>query len=77
MTVHTDENDVYVCGGKTNHDHQPNSDLVQTKRLREKMKQRVLNELTPIAVIYKEETAKAPVDRAVLAAFPTNQEICE
>ncbi len=77
MTVHTDENDVYVCGGKTNHDHQPNSDLVQTKRLREQMKQRVLNELTPIAVIYEEETAKASVDRAVLAAFPTNQEICE
>ena len=33
MSVHTDENDVYICGGKTNHDHQPNSDLVQTKRL--------------------------------------------
>ena len=41
------------------------------------MKQRVINELTPIAMIYEEETAKASVDRAILAAFPTNQEICE
>jgi len=75
MSVHTDENDVYICGGKTDHDHQPNSDLIQTKRLRQEMKQRVLNELTPIGVIYEEETAKASVDRAGLAAFPTNQEI--
>ena len=39
------------------------------------MKQYVLNELTPIAVVYEEEMAKASVDRAVLVAFPTNQEI--
>ncbi len=75
MSVHTDENDVYICGGKTDHDHQPNSDLIQTTRLRQEMKQRAVNELTPIAVIYEEETAKASVDRAVLAAFPTNREI--
>ncbi|CAF3772348.1 unnamed protein product [Rotaria sp. Silwood1] len=75
MSIHTDENDVYICGGKTNHDHQPNSDLIQTKRLRQDMKQRDLNELTPIGVIYEEETTKTSVDRAILAAFPTNQEI--
>ncbi|CAF4918441.1 unnamed protein product, partial [Rotaria sp. Silwood1] len=75
MSIHTDENDVYICGGKTNHDHQPNSDLIQTKRLRQDMKQRDLNELTPIGAIYEEETAKASVDRTILAAFPTNQEI--
>ena len=39
------------------------------------MRRRVLNELTSIAVICEEETAKASVDRAVLAAFSTNQEI--
>ena len=66
---------MYISGGKTDHGHQANSDLIQTKRLRQDMKQRVLNELTPIAVIYEEETAKASVDRAVLAAFLTNQEI--
>ncbi|CAF3239279.1 unnamed protein product [Rotaria sp. Silwood2] len=75
MSIHTDENDVYIYGSKVDHDHQPNPDLIQTKRLRREMKQRIVNELTPIAVIYEEETAKAPVDRAVLAAFPTNQEI--
>jgi hypothetical protein len=66
---------IYICGSKTDHDHQPNSDLIQTKRLRQEMKHCVVNELTPIAVIYEEETAEASVDRAVLAAFPTNQEI--
>lgn len=77
MSVHTDENDVYLCGGKSDHDHEPNSDLIQAKRLRQQMKQRVLNELTPIAMIYEEETAKSSVDRTVLATFPTNQEICK
>ena len=77
MTVHTDENDKYISGGKVDHNHQPNSDLIQTKRLRQNMKQRVLTELTPVAVIYEEETAKALVNRAVLATFPTNQQVCK
>ena len=77
MYVHTDENDFYLCGGKSDHDHEPNSDLIQAKSLRQQMKQRVLNELTSIAMIYEEETAKSSVDRTVLPTFPTNQEICK
>ncbi|CAF3690230.1 unnamed protein product [Rotaria sordida] len=38
------------------------------------MKQRVLNELTSIAMIY-EETSKVSIDATVLATFPINQEI--
>lgn len=75
LSVHTDANDLYICGGNSDHDHQPNFDLIQAKNLRQQMKQRVLKESTSISVIYEEETAKAPIDRSVLAAFPTNQEI--
>lgn len=75
MSIHTNENDSYLCGGKTNHDHQPHSDLIQAKNLHQQMKQRVSNEMTSISVIYEEETAKTTIDRSVLAAFPTNQEI--
>ena len=28
MYVQTDENYVYLCGGKSDHDHEPNSDLI-------------------------------------------------
>ena len=48
---------------------------IQTTRLRQQMKERVLNELTPIRVIYEEEMAKAPLSTASVATFPTNQEI--
>lgn len=77
MSVHTDENDMYLFGGKADHGHEPNSDLIQTICLRQKMKERVLKELTPINVIYEEETAKATVNERTVATFPTSQEICE
>ena len=75
MFVHTDENDMYLCGGKF--DHEPNSDLIRIICLRQKMKNRVLNELTPINVIYEEETVKAALNERIVATFPTSQEIYE
>lgn len=36
---HTDENDVYINDTKAEHDHQPNCDLIQAKRLRQEMQQ--------------------------------------
>ena len=41
------------------------------------MKQRALDEPTPINVIYEEELARASLHMSALAPFPTNQEICE
>ncbi|CAF1523234.1 unnamed protein product [Rotaria magnacalcarata] len=41
MHIHTDDNDIYLCSGKVDHDHEPNSDLIRTTRLRQQMKQRV------------------------------------
>ncbi|CAF1086138.1 unnamed protein product [Adineta steineri] len=39
------------------------------------MKERALNEVTPIGMIYKEEIAKAAMTRSALAIFRTNTEI--
>ena len=75
MSVHTDENDMYLCGGKF--DHEPNSDLVRTICLCQKMKDRILKELTSINVIYDEETAKATINERTDATFPTSHKICE
>ncbi|CAF4109715.1 unnamed protein product [Adineta steineri] len=75
LTVHTDSNDVYKSNGTANHDHPPHTDMIQTLKLRQQIKQRVIKELTPISVICGEETAKALIDREALALFPTNHEI--
>ncbi|CAF4339437.1 unnamed protein product, partial [Rotaria sordida] len=72
---HTEENDVYISGGKGIHDHETNPDLIDAKCLRQQIKQRVINELTPISVIYEEEMAKTPLSDSTTATFPTNQEL--
>ena len=77
ISVHTDENDMYLCGSKIDHDHEPNSDLIRTICLRQKMKERVLKELTPINITHEEETAKAALNERTAAIVPTSQEICE
>ena len=71
------DDDVYLRGGKSDHDHESSSDFIKTTRLRHQMKQRALDELASINVIYEEELAKASLSMSALAAFPTNQEICE
>ncbi|CAF3930279.1 unnamed protein product, partial [Rotaria sp. Silwood1] len=55
------------------HDHETNPDLIDAKCLRQQMKQRVINELTPIGMIYEEEMAKTPLSDSATATFPTNQ----
>ncbi|CAF4124927.1 unnamed protein product [Rotaria magnacalcarata] len=75
VVVHTDENVTYICGGKYDHNHESNSDLIQKKRLRQQMKQRVLNELTPIGAIHEDEIAKSSLSASGVATFPTHQEI--
>ena len=75
--VHTNDNDIYFCGSKDYHDRESTLDLNYTTCLRQQMKQCVVNELTPIAIIYEEEIAKASLDTSIIARFSTNQEICE
>ncbi|CAF1062080.1 unnamed protein product [Rotaria sordida] len=75
IRIQTDENDIYLCGGKGIHDHEGSSDLIDTIHLRQQIKQRVVNELTPINMIYEQEVAKASLSISALATFPTNHEI--
>ncbi|CAF1502247.1 unnamed protein product, partial [Adineta steineri] len=49
--------------------------MIQTLKLRQQIKQRVIKELTPTSLIYEEATAKALIDREALASFPTTHEI--
>lgn len=77
MLVHTDENDVYIGGGKEDHNHEPNGDLIGKRNIRQGMKQRVMNEATPISLIYEEELTKAALSPSSTATFPTHQEICK
>jgi len=71
------ENDIYLCSDKGIHDHEASSDLTDTIRLRQQIKQRVVNELTPINMIYEQEIAKASLNISALGTFPLNQEICQ
>ena len=59
IVAHLDENEIYLCGGQVAHDNELNLDLIQTTRLHLQMKERVLNELTPIDVVHEEEIMKA------------------
>ena len=77
IVVHTDENDVYIGGGKEGHNHEPNGDLIGKRNNRQEMKQRVMNEATPISLIYEEELTKAALSPSSTATFPTHQEICK
>ena len=59
IRIQTDENDIYLCAGKDTHNHEANPELIQTTRLRQQIKQRVVDELIPINMIYEQEIAKA------------------
>ncbi|CAF4151764.1 unnamed protein product, partial [Rotaria sordida] len=70
-SVHTDEHDVYLCRGKCDHDHESNLDLIRTTCFPQTMKERVLNELTTVGIIYEEEMAKSALSAAGVITFPT------
>ncbi|CAF2058702.1 unnamed protein product, partial [Rotaria magnacalcarata] len=72
--VHTDANNKYLYGGKTDHSHPPNPEYVQIKQTREKIKKRAVKELTPIRKIYDEEMAVTTMNSVAVAIFPTVHE---
>jgi hypothetical protein len=75
--VHTDINNNYLCGGKNEHEHSVNPEAIEVQQTREQIKRRVMNELTPIGMIYDEEMTKTTMSSAAIAIFPTINEICE
>ena len=76
VSVHTDiQNALLKSNGE--HDHLPQSEGIQIKLFREKVKNRVVSETTAIARIYEEEVIKADLSTNALANLPLAREIRE
>ena len=75
--VQTTLNDLYLGGGTDSHCHAPNPELIEVKQVRHQMKERAINEMSSVGMIYDEEIAKTTMSSTALAIFPTNTEICK
>lgn len=72
--IHTDLNNQLI---KTtgDHNHAPEKEKIEVREFREKVKQRAINETTPIPRIYDEESAKAMLSDVVIAILPSEREM--
>ncbi|CAF1388832.1 unnamed protein product [Rotaria magnacalcarata] len=72
--VHTDSTNLLM---KTvgNHNHLPEKEKIEAREVREKIKQRAINETTPIPRIYDEECAKAMLSTTAIAILPSEREM--
>ncbi|CAF4836281.1 unnamed protein product, partial [Rotaria sp. Silwood2] len=72
--IHTDLNDKLI---KTSddHSHPAEKEDIQVREFREKVKQRAINETTPIPRIYDEECEKALLADATIAILPSEREM--
>ncbi|CAM4845510.1 unnamed protein product, partial [Rotaria magnacalcarata] len=70
-------NNVYICGGKCEHEHAAVPELIEVQQIRQQIKQRVLNELTPIGAVSDEEMSKTCMSSTAIAIFPTIDETCK
>ncbi|CAF1557259.1 unnamed protein product, partial [Adineta steineri] len=52
-----------------------NPELVEVRQVRQKIKERALQEIIPISIIYEQETSKASISSTTLAILPTSHEI--
>ncbi|CAF1597724.1 unnamed protein product [Rotaria magnacalcarata] len=66
-----DINNVYICGGKCEHEHTAAPELIEVQQTRQQIKQRVLNELTLIGAVYDVEMSKTCMSSTAIAIFPT------
>lgn len=72
--AHTDLNDKLI---KTigDHGHPSEMEKIEVRVFREKVKQRAINETTPIPRIYDEECAKTALSTAAIALLPSEREM--
>jgi hypothetical protein len=75
VSVHTDINNTYLCGGNSQHGHEPNPEMIAARNVRQKIKERVLKETVPTTMIYEQEIANAPLNSMTLAILPTSLEM--
>ncbi|CAF4486644.1 unnamed protein product, partial [Rotaria magnacalcarata] len=55
--------------------HLPENEKIEVREVREKLKQRAINETTPIPRIYDEECAKAMLSTTAIAILPSEREM--
>ncbi len=68
--VHTTLNDKFLSINYE-HNHMDHSDILKTKMLKQKMKDRILTETTSVTKIYDEEITKVKLSDEDVAQFPT------
>ena len=74
-SVHTNSNDVYISGGTEAHDHEPNPDMISARIVRNKIKERVVQENLPLSLIYEQEVSNSSINSTTTAILPTCQEL--
>ncbi|CAF4820187.1 unnamed protein product, partial [Rotaria sp. Silwood2] len=74
MTLRTDINDVLI-GTKDDHNHPPEPEQIEVRKLKHVIKEREKNETTPIPKIYDEETARFYLTSLAMAIVPSQGEI--
>lgn len=77
VSVQTNIDGDYLSGRKDTHEHAANPELIEVRQTRQQIKQRVINELTPIGSIYDDEMSKTTMASTAVAIFPTISEMCE
>ncbi|CAF3800796.1 unnamed protein product [Rotaria sp. Silwood1] len=72
MLTNTNDKLIKMVG---EHCHLEESEKIDIRVFREKVKQRVIDETTPVPRIYDEECAKTPLSTAAIAVLPSEREI--
>ena len=72
--VHTDINNVYIGGGKIDHEHAASPELIEVKQTRQRIKDRVLRMKQRRLEIF---TTKTWMSSTAVAIFPRIDEICK
>ncbi|CAF4050241.1 unnamed protein product [Rotaria sordida] len=67
------ENKKY-CGGIEAHDHEPNPDMIAARIVRNKIKERAVQENLPLSMIYEQEVSNSSTNSTTTAILPTCQE---
>ncbi|CAF3423018.1 unnamed protein product [Rotaria sp. Silwood2] len=74
MTLRTDINDVLIRT-KDHHNHPPEPEQIEVRKLKHVIKERAKNETTPKPKIYDEETARFCLTSLAIAIVPSQREI--
>ncbi|CAF2914449.1 unnamed protein product [Rotaria sp. Silwood2] len=74
MTLRTDINDILV-GTKGHHSHPPEPEQIEVRKLKHVIKERAINENTPVPKIYDEETSRFCLTSLAIAIIPSQREI--